>query len=273
MAKAATNYKEQTPHNQEPNGAVKSVYRAVKILEAFNADEGMTVTEISKRFNFPKSSVHQILNTLTNENMLTKDPVTNKYYLGIKLFILGDKIRANLEIRKVATPLLKKLKKTFDETVHLTVLDNDEALYIECMESSRLLRTFSILGYRAPLHCTAVGKAMMAHLPEEDLNRVIRTKGLTKFTKNTITDKKRLLKELKSVVNKGYSVDNIEHEQGVRCVGAPIRNHKSQVFAAISVTWPSQRLKLNRVPQIAKAVIATADEISRRLGYQMTPSH
>jgi DNA-binding IclR family transcriptional regulator len=113
---------------------------------------------------------------------------------------------------------------------------------------------------------------MMAYLPEESLNRVFRTKGLTKFTKNTITDKRRLLKELKSVVNKGYSVDNIEHEQGVRCVGAPIRNHKGEVFAAISVTWPSQRLKLNQVPQIAKTVIATANEISLRLGYKMTPT-
>jgi DNA-binding IclR family transcriptional regulator len=204
--------------------------------------------------------------------MLAKDPLTNRYYLGIKLFILGDKARANLEIRKVATPLLKKLKETYDETVHLTVLENDEVLYIECLESSRLLRTFSVLGYRAPLHCTAVGKAMMAYLPEEDINRVFRTKGLTKFTKNTITDKRRLLKELKSIVNKGYSVDNIEHEQGVRCVGAPIRNHKGEVFASISVTWPSQRLNLNQVPQIAKTVIATANEISRRLGYKMIPT-
>ena len=266
------NTKEFPIQTQKPIGAVKSVYRTVKILEAFNAEEGMTVTEISKRFNFPKSSVHQILNTLTNENMLAKDPVTHKYYLGIKLFTLGDKARANLEIRKVAAPLLKELKYKFNETVHLTVLDNDEVLYVECLESSKLLRTFSVLGYRAPLHCTAVGKALMAHLPEEDLNRVIRTKGLTKFTKNTITDKKRLLKELNSVVKKGYSVDNIEHEQGVRCVGAPIRNHQGEVFAAISVTWPSQRLKLNRVPQIAKTVIATADEISRRLGYKMTPT-
>ena len=96
---------------QEPSGAVKSVYRAIKILEAFNADEGMTVTEISKRFNFPKSSVHQILNTLTSENILKKNPLTNRYFLGVKLFILGDRARANLEIRKVAEPLLKKLMK------------------------------------------------------------------------------------------------------------------------------------------------------------------
>lgn len=260
----------QSSPAQEPSGAVKSVYRAIKILEAFNADEGMTVTEISKRLRFPKSSVHQILNTLTNENILKKNPLTNRYFLGVKLFILGDRARANLEIRKVAEPLLKKLKEIFDETVHLTVLNNDEVLYIECFESSKLLRPFQIIGYRAPLHCTAVGKAMMAFMSKQDIDRVIRTKGLPRFTKNTLTDKMSLLKDLKAVVNRGYSVDNIEHEQGVRCIGAPIRNHEGQVFAAVSVTWPSQRLKLGRIPKFAKTVIAKANEISQRLGYRMT---
>jgi DNA-binding IclR family transcriptional regulator len=260
----------QSSPSQEPSGAVKSVYRAIKILEAFNADEGMTVTEISKRFNFPKSSVHQILNTLTNENILKKNPLTNRYFLGVKLFILGDRARANLEIRKVAEPLLKKLKEMFDETVHLTVLDNDEVLYVECFESSKLLRPFQIIGYRAPLHCTAVGKAMMAFMNEQDIDRVIRTKGLKRFTKNTLTDRMSLLKDLEAVVARGYSVDNIEHEQGVRCIGAPIRNHGGQVFAAVSATWPSQRLQLSRIPKLAKTVIATAHEISRRLGYRMT---
>ncbi|MGD8210909.1 MAG: IclR family transcriptional regulator [Desulfobacterales bacterium] len=260
----------QSSSTQEPSGAVKSVYRAIKILEAFNADEGMTVTEISKRFNFPKSSVHQILNTLTSENILKKNSLTNRYFLGVKLFILGDRARANLEIRKVAEPLLKKLKEIFDETVHLTVLDNDEVLYVECFESSKLLRPFQIIGYRAPLHCTAVGKAMMAFLSKPDIDRVIRTKGLKRFTKNTLTDKMSLLKDLEAVVNRGYSVDNIEHEQGVRCIGAPIRNHEGQVFAAVSVTWPSQRLQLTRIPKFAKTVIATANEISQRLGYRMT---
>jgi IclR family KDG regulon transcriptional repressor len=260
--------KKDTLSDVTGNGGVKSVYRTIKILEAFDSDEGMTVTEISKRFNYPKSSVHQILNTLTKESVLEKDPLTNRYHLGIKLFILGNKARANLEIRKAAAPLLKKLLAKFDETVHLTVLDNDEVLYLECHKSSKYLRTASFVGYRGPLHCTAVGKALMAFMPQSELERTIRVKGLKRYTKNTITDKKCLIQELKSVVKKGYSVDNIEHEQGVRCVGAPIRNHKGRVFAAISVTWPSQRLPLGRIPKIAQTVIAAADEISRRLGYQ-----
>ena len=263
-------FQDQSAQTQEPSGAVKSVYRAIKILEAFDGDEGMTVTEISNRLHFPKSSVHQILNTLTNENILKKNPLTNRYFLGVKLFILGARARGNLEIRKVAEPLLKKLKEIFDETVHLTVLDNDEVLYVECFQSSKLLRPFQIIGYRAPLHCTAVGKAMMAFMSKQDIDRVIRAKGLPRYTKNTLTDERSLMKDLEAVVMRGYSVDNIEHEQGVRCIGAPIRNHEGQVFAAVSVTWPSQRLQLSRIPKLAETIIAIANEISRRLGYRMT---
>jgi DNA-binding IclR family transcriptional regulator len=110
---------------------------------------------------------------------------------------------------------------------------------------------------------------MMAFMSEQDIDRVIRTRDLQRFTKNTLTDQRRLMEDLKTVVIRGYSVDNIEHEQGVRWVGAPIRNHEGQVFAAVSVTWPFQRLQLSRIPKFAKTVIATANEISRRLGYRM----
>ena len=104
---------------------------------------------------------------------------------------------------------------------------------------------------------------------EQDIDRVIRAKGLKRFTKNTLTDEMCLMKDLNTVVARGYSVDNVEHEQGVRCIGAPIRNHEGQAFAAVSVTWPSQRLQLSRIPKFAKTVIATANKISQRLGYRM----
>ena len=249
-------------------GVVKSVWRTIKILDSFGSEEGMGVTELSKKLNFPKSSVHEILTTLVKENILEKDGDKNRYYLGIKLFELGNRARANLEIRKVATPFLKELNGKLDETVHLTVLDNGEVLYVECFESTKRLRTYSVIGIRAPLHCTAVGKAILASLSEDDIERIIRTKGLEKFTENTITDQDLLLEDIKQIVQRGYAVDNMEHEEGVRCVGAPIRNHIGAAFASISVSGPSQRIRPERIPQIAKKVISTANEISRKLGYQ-----
>ncbi len=248
-------------------GIVKSVWRAIKILESFNSEQGMSVTEISKRLKFPKSSVHEILATLVTEGILEKDYNNNNYHLGLKLFELGNKARSNLEIRRIATPYLKRLNTELDETVHLTVLDNWEVLYIECFESTKRLRTYSVIGVRAPLHCTAVGKAIMAFLPQADIETIIRTKGLQRFTENTIAERELLLEELEKIVHNGYAIDNMEHEEGVRCVGAPIRNYYGAVFASISVSGPSQRIKTEKVPGIAKMVISITGEISKKMGY------
>jgi IclR family KDG regulon transcriptional repressor len=250
------------------HGAVKSVLRAVRILESFDREEGMTVTEISRRLGLPKSSVHDILSTLVMEGILEKDSDNSRYHLGLKLFELGDKARSSLEIRKVATPFLKSLNSELDETVHLTVLDEGEVLYIECFESTKRLRTYSVIGVRAPLHCTAVGKAIMAFLPIEEVEKIIQKKGLEKFTENTIVDKEKLLDELERIRKRGYAVDNMEHEEHVRCVGAPVFNYDGRGVASISISGPSQRVTEEMVPEIAKMVISTTREISKRLGYK-----
>ncbi|MGQ9630529.1 MAG: IclR family transcriptional regulator [bacterium] len=248
-------------------GLVKSVWRAVKILESFDRGErGMGVTELSRRLGFPKSSVHDILSTLEAEGIVERDPDSQRYRLGLKLFELGNMARSNLELRKVAVPFLKELNSRLDETVHLTVLDEGEVLYIECFESTKRLRTYSVIGVRAPLHCTAVGKAILAFLPEDEADEIIRRRGLERFTENTITDPQRLKEELARIRSLGYSVDNMEHEEGVKCVGAPIRNNEGKVFASISVSGPSQRITPERIPEIAELVVTTAKEISRRIG-------
>lgn len=250
------------------NSLVNSLVRAIRILEAFNQNEKMGITGISKKLNLPKSTTHMIVNTLVHEGILEKDINTNNYQLGLKLFELGNRARSNLEIRKVATPYLKDLNEFFDETVHLTILDNYEVLYVECFESTKRLRTYSVIGVRAPLHCTAVGKAIMAFLPDEEIVKVIEEKGLQRFTQNTITEKELLMKELQKIRKLGYAVDNMEHEEGVRCVGAPLWNHTGNVFASISVSGPSQRLGYEKIPDIAKKVMSVANEISRKMGFK-----
>lgn len=239
----------------------------MRILESFNGEEGMTVTQISKRLGLPKSSVHDILSTLVAEGIVEKDSDNSRYHLGLKLFELGEKARSNLEIRKSATPFLKTLNSQLDETVHLTVLEEGEILYIECFESSKRLRTYSVIGVRAPLHCTAVGKAIMAFLPHDEIERVILEKGLERFTENTIIDRKKLLEELAGIRQKGYAVDNMEHEEHVRCVGAPVFNYEGRSFASISVSGPSQRVPFEEVPEIAKMVMAATKDVSKRMGY------
>ncbi|RKY03086.1 MAG: IclR family transcriptional regulator [Spirochaetes bacterium] len=247
---------------------VKSVDRAIRILELLSENNKMGITEISKKLNLPKTTTFDIVSTLHERGILEKDEENNRYFLGLKLFELGDAARANFELRKIAVPYLKELNSKLDETVHLTVRDDDEVLYIECFESTKRLRTYSVIGVRAPLYCTAVGKALLAFLPDEEIKKIVRKKGFIRFTPNTITDEKRLFDEIKKIRELGYSIDDVEHEEGVRCVGAPIRDHTGRVVASISVSGPTQRVTKSKVPQLAKIVMATAEEISSRLGYK-----
>lgn len=250
------------------SAVVKPVRNAIRILEVLGQEQEMGVTRISRILQLPKSSVHDILSTLENDGLIEKDCERNYYSLGLKLFELGNMARANLELRRVATPFLRSLNEQLDETVHLTILDGWQVLYIECFESTKQLRTYSVIGVRAPLHCTAVGKAILAFFTEKQVGQMIKTMGLAKFTENTITDRRHLDAEMAEIRRRGYSVDDAEHEEGVRCIGAPIRNHEARVMASVSVSGPSQRMSPDRDEQIGKLLIDRTDEISRRLGYR-----
>jgi DNA-binding IclR family transcriptional regulator len=246
---------------------VRTVHRAIEILDLIAGKGPLGVSEISRILELPKSSAHNILETLVANRVLEKDTERNSYVLGSKLVELGNQAQESLEVKRVAARYLRRLNSELDETVHLTVLDHDEVVYVDCLESKKRLRAYSVIGVRAPLYCTAVGKAIMAHLDPEDVDRIVKTQGLAAFTSATITTRSRLDTELAETRRRGYAIDNAEHEEHLRCVGAPIRDHSGQVFAALSVSGPSQRITRKAVPSIAERVMAAADEISTRLGY------
>jgi IclR family KDG regulon transcriptional repressor len=248
---------------------IRSISRALRILESFGGGATPTVTELSRSLKLPKSSVYEILSTLAAEGMVAKEARTNRYRPGAKLLELSSLAGHGLEVSAVAEPLLQALNKAVDETVQLTVLDQREILYVSGFESTRQLRTFFRRGDRAPLHCTALGKAILAFLPRAEIDAVIRG-GLPRFTARTLTDGRRLREELTRTAARGYAVDNEEHEEGVRCVGAPVRFADGAVRASISVSGPAHRLPPRKDGVIARRVVETANEISRRLGWRPT---
>ncbi|TFG64094.1 MAG: IclR family transcriptional regulator [Spirochaetales bacterium] len=254
--------------DRSESGNVKSVFRAVKILELLAEKNSLGITEISRFLGLPKSSVYEILSTLLAENILEKDHDRNTYNLGLKLFELGITAQKNLEIKRIATPHIRKLNELLDETVHLTVLEDDEVLYIDCFESTKRLRTYSVIGVKAPLHCTAVGKAMLAYLSSDEVDRIIKEKGLERFTSQTLSDPEALKKDLETIRSRGYSFDNMEHEEWVRCVAAPVRNHEGRVFASISVSGPVQRMPAERDREVIRLLLEETREISRKLGFR-----
>ncbi len=247
---------------------IQSIDRALQVLELFSLEKPeWGVTEISKALNIYKSNVHNILSTFIEGGFVKKDPKTDKYKVGIKFFELGSVVIKNMDLRRIAHSYLEELSKEFNETVHLGVLDEGRVVSIEREESNKGLCSHIEIGKRTPLHCTAVGKAIMAYLSEDEINFIIKEKGLEKYTENTITNKEELEKEFLNIRKQGYAVDNMEHEEGVRCVAGPIRDYNGKVIASMSVSGPAFRIDKSNIPNIAKKVKEYCDCISEEMGY------
>ncbi|MBP7495212.1 MAG: IclR family transcriptional regulator C-terminal domain-containing protein, partial [Spirochaetales bacterium] len=135
-------------------------------------------------------------------------------------------------------------------------------------ESQRRLRTYSVIGIRAPLHCTSVGKAILSFLSDSEIRRIVSERGLKSFTPNTITTEERLWKEISHIRKVGYAIDDREHEEHLRCIGAPIFNSEGEVFASVSLSGPAERNTLERIESMAPALLEATVEISHRLGYR-----
>ncbi|MCF7946259.1 MAG: IclR family transcriptional regulator, partial [Spirochaetia bacterium] len=224
-----------------------TVTKAMAIIELLSLGKNMGTTEISEELGLPKSTAHNIIETLSHYSIIEKNLDTNKYHLGLKLIELGSRAQSELDITRIANPYLKGINMELDETVHLTVLDREEVLYVDCVESKKRLRTYSVIGVRAPLYCTAVGKAILAFLPEKDITKILQEKGLERITENTITKPETMKFELEHIRKDGFAVDNMEHEDHLRCVGAPIFNSRGEVIASISISGPTSRNTIDRI--------------------------
>ncbi len=247
---------------------VNTVLKAIKILETLSKGKPLGISEISKELEIPKSSVHSILQTLESERFVEKNIDTLKYNLGTSLIELGYSAQNELAICRISKPYLNGINQETDETVHLTLLDNDEVLYVGCVESIKTVRAHAIIGLRAPLYCTSVGKAIMAYLHEDHIERIIREKGLEKRTDHTITERDKLIDDLEKTRERGYSIDNMEIEDHLTCLGAPIMNGQGEVFASISISGPTGRLPVELVRQYGTMIRDVADQISRKLGFR-----
>lgn len=250
------------------DNTVQSVKRAMMILEELATQkEGLGVTELANRVDLHKSTVHRMLNTLLNLGYVEQSTLSERYRLGMKLLFLGGSILERMDIRYEAHDLLKELSEKVNEAVHLVVPDGYRAIYIDKLDSNKTIRMHSQIGRIAPLHASAVGKAILAFSEEKFIKEVIE-RGLTKFTTNTITEPKQLLQHLKMICEQGFSVDDEENEEGIRCVGAPIFDYTGKVIGAISVSGPTVTMTQEKVKQIAESVVDCAKKISHRMGWE-----
>lgn len=244
---------------------VKPVAKALQVLICLEKGQ-MTLTEISRLVDLPKTSVFRYLYTLQQSGLVTLDLHTERYALGYRLFELARAIDSQTSVRELAQPIMQQLRDQFNETVNLGVIEQNEVVYMEIVESRHALRMEVRPGSHDRIHSTALGKAIMAHLPEKQWAYLLPEK-LEAITPRTITSKDRFYEHLNMIRETGYSVDDGENEVDAYCIAAPIFNGLGVPTAAISISAPNTRLSDATKRDIIEGVMQAAQRISKQLGY------
>jgi DNA-binding IclR family transcriptional regulator len=248
--------------------SVPSIERALSVLQCLgHSNRGFSISEIGRRLKIPKSSAHLILTTLERRGFLQKNTQTGRYHFGLQLVSLSRSALENLDLREEAKPFLHGLMQESGLTVHMAVLERDEAVIVEKVEAPGLVRLASWIGRRLDVNCTGVGKVLIAFLPNDELDYLLRTKVFARHNSRTIISKSALRRELMLVKQLGYALDNEEDEPGLRCIGAPVFDENGKVVAAISVAGTTSQIGIDRIPMLASQLIRAARGISSRLGY------
>jgi len=264
----------RVPHSKTGRSPyrVQVLDRALAALATLaNSSSDCSLAELCPALGLHKSTAHRLMMVLEQHRLVVKNPETGRYRLGLRLYELGSRAIEGLDLRGRARPHLNRLQDRFGETVFFCILDEGQVFYVEKVESQRSVRTACTVGSRAPAYCTAVGKAMLAELPEAEVNGIIRASSLKAITANTITTMAELKAELKAVRSRGYAIDDEEKEEGLRCVGAAVRAHSRKLVAAMSISGPAFRMTKERIPEVGQALLQAAGELSAELGYQALP--
>ena len=247
---------------------VQSVQRALSILEIVADHDGIGLTEISKLSQLNKATVHRLLSTLISMGYVEQHKKTGFYELTFKLFQLGNKKIEQVDSFKIARSFISELSNQIEETVHLVVEDNKEVVYIDKFEPSNLLfRMHSRVGKRAPMYCTAVGKALLSHYTDEIIKEVWDSSDIKSLTPHTITNFTPFMEEVAMIRSKGYAVDNEENEMGIYCIASVFYNHKGEVEGAISISIPMTRFNEKSPEYYIDKALEYSAKISQALGY------
>jgi DNA-binding IclR family transcriptional regulator len=242
-----------------------SVIKAFIILDFIASNGGISLTAVSKKLGTSKSTAFRYLTTFEKLGVVNRDD-SDRFTLGPKLIELAGVYLRDNSLRKVTEPFLNQLAEETKETAHLAVPSENEVVYIDKVDSSHSIQMASRIGGRMPMHCTSLGKAILAHSLDQ-VEEII-DEGLTTQTPNTVRSPEALREELEFVRSKGFSIDDEENELGVRCVGSPIFNHAGKAIGAISVSGPANRMPMKQCRKWGPLVRETAFKISKRMGYR-----
>lgn len=250
--------------------AVPAVERAFDLLELFLEDAELSPPEITAKLGLPRTTVHELVGTLTARGYLTPtNEDRTRFRLGVRSFHLGAAYAERLDLAREGQAIAEEIAQQCDETVHIGVLDNTDVYYIAKVDSTHPVRMVSAVGKRLPAHCTAVGKALLACLPKARFTELYPSARLTAMTSNSISTRKALRQELDQIIaNHGLAREYCESNEAVACVAAPVRDRTGTVTAAMSIAVPILRWNDDVEASLSELVRKGAAAFSERLGYR-----
>jgi len=250
----------------QATGPVTSLDRGLLLLTALSEADGLTLSDLAQRVGLAPSTVHRLLATLEQRCFVQQDETSQRWTVGVAAFTVGS---AFLRERKLATagrPVMQALMQEVGETVNLGVADEGEVVYVTQVESHAPMRAFFRPGRRAPMHSSAIGKALLAEISDAALRDILQHHGLPRFTERTIDSPAGLRSALDQVRARGWAVDDEEHTPGMRCVAATVHDEYGAPIAAVSLSGPSVRLTETRLGELGARIVRAAAEITGRLG-------
>jgi len=247
---------------------MKSLLKAIDTIDAVAEAGNAGIRELSAITGFPPSTIHRIVTTLVERNYFQQDPVTRRYSLSYRFLELGSRFQQQTHLTTIALPHLEQLMATARESVNLAVRDGDSMVYLDIVKSSySMLQLFTQPGARVPLYATGVGKLFLSQMQDSELDAYLQRSKPTPYTPHTLVQKAKLVNDLQKIRSRGYSVDNQEMEEGVRCVAALIFDHQGKPAASVSITGAAMRITPDRIEQFGTLAKSCAAAISSKLGF------
>lgn len=250
-------------------GSVQSLDRAFDIMEELcRAKDGLPIHMLTERTGLHKSTVHRLLSSMAARGYVRKDEESGRYRMTTKLYALSGQVVENLDLVQIARRPMEALCHRVHETVHLVVPEGTDIVYVHKVDAEQgAIRMFSRIGMRRPMYCTGVGKAMMACMSDEEVDRIWENSNIQAYTPHTIVTRERLQNVLDAVRKRDCAFDNEENELGVRCIAAAIRDYSGKVCGALSISAPLIRMSDSYLAQLKPALIETRDQIARGMGW------
>jgi len=245
---------------------IQSIDKALDLIELLAEHGTLSLIELTELLEQPKSSTYRIVLTLENRGFISRSDDDGKYCLGYKQLTITRNLLERNTLRAAALPEMKKLSELYGDTVNLGVLLDGQVLYVEIIESTHPLRMTDTIGSRSPFHATAMGKAIAARLPVDEVRGLAVQYGLRPYTPNTIRSMDELLEDLATIRGQGYAFDDEEIVEGARCVAAPVIGPDGRPAGAISLSGAMHRFKPGRLPEVSDQVRLAALAVSRKLG-------